>query len=169
MLPGAKQVDKYAILKSWIPSVILIPVCLYFITTRGEYTLVDQFELFIHEAGHFLLAWGWFPLEIAGGTIMQIIIPILLIIFTYVNFKRLYLQLAFFFLGHNFLNISVYAADATAMKLDLFPRKGVVHDWNYMLSNLNLLEQDQNVALFFVVMAVISFLLAILVPLHMKA
>lgn len=169
MIPGAKQYDKYAVLKSWIPSVILVPVCLYFLFTRGQYTYVDQFELFIHEAGHFLLAWGWQPLEIAGGTIMQIIIPILLLIFFYVNFKRLYLQLAFFFLGHNFLNISVYAADATTMKLDLFPRKGVIHDWNYVLSYFNILEHDQNVALFFVALAVISFLIAILVPLHMKA
>lgn len=169
MIPGAKKVDKYTTLKSWIPSVILIPVCIYFLSTRGEYTLLDDFHLVVHEAGHFLLGWGWTPLDIAGGTIMQIIIPILLIVFTYWNFKRLYVQLSFFLLGHSFINISVYAADATARKIKLFPNQNVIHDWNYILSNLNMLDQDQNVALFFVVLAIISFILAILVPAHMKA
>ncbi len=39
--------------KKWIPSIIILPIALYWIFNRGEYGMIDNADLVIHEAGHF--------------------------------------------------------------------------------------------------------------------
>jgi hypothetical protein len=71
-------------------------------------------------------------------------------------------------LGQNFINISVYAADAQARKLHLIGGSKVYHDWHFMLSQLNLLNYDFAVGYFFFVTAIIIFIVALLMPLVIK-
>jgi len=49
-----------------------------------------------------------------GGTLMQIIIPSMFIIFYLIKKKKFGTQIFLVFLGENLINISVYAADARA-------------------------------------------------------
>jgi hypothetical protein len=80
-------------LKKWVPSVILLPITIYLVLNRGNYGLIDNADLVIHEAGHlFFMFFGKF-IYTAGGTLMQIIIPSLIIFYFFRNMYRLGVQI----------------------------------------------------------------------------
>ena len=95
---------------------------------------------------------------------MQILIPVLLIIFFMVNYLRKWLQLGFLLLGHTFLNISVYVADAETRKIDLFGPPDQIHDWNWILNFFEAMQYRTDIVSVCVVIAVIFFVIAILIP-----
>ena len=103
-----------------------------------------------------------------GGTLMQIILPSIIAGFFLSNNYRTGVQFSLLWLGQNFINISVYAADARARKLPLLGGNKVYHDWHYMLGELRLLEQDQIVGFFFFGIAILIFIIAVLMPLITK-
>ena len=168
LLNKEKIRDLYRIhLKEWQASLLLLPVCLYFVLNRGDYTLLDTADLIIHEAGHFfLLPFGPF-LRVAGGTLMQIILPTLFVWSFYAHDYRFGTQMSLFWLGHNFINISVYAADARARVLPLLGGDKAGHDWAIMLGMLDLLEYDQVVGGFFYALAMLTFGVLLILPRYM--
>ncbi len=154
-------------LKEWTASLLLLPVCLYFALNRGHYTLLDNADLIIHEAGHvFFSPLGPF-LRIAGGTLMQILLPTILVGSFYRHDYRFGTQVSLFWLGHNFINISVYAADARARVLPLLGGDRAGHDWANMLGMLGLLDYDQIVGGFFYVLALLAFVALLALPRYM--
>jgi hypothetical protein len=54
--------------------------------------------------------------------------------------------LVLFWVGESILNVSVYAGDSLALQLPLLGGQDSVHDWNYMLSSLNLLPATAKIA-----------------------
>ncbi len=99
---------------------------------------------------------------------MQIILPSIIAWYFFRNYYRLGVQLSLLWLGQNFINISVYAADARARVLPLLGGNKVSHDWHYMLSELNLLEYDKSIGFLFLGCAIIIFITAILMPLLIR-
>ncbi len=104
----------------------------------------------IHEAGHiFFRILGEF-MGIAGGSLFQIIVPV--IFFGYfVYYKKLFsASIVLFWVGNNFLDVYVYASDAVVMQLPLLSgltgAEGGFHDWNYLLSETNLLDKTYLIA-----------------------
>jgi len=157
--------SKWSELKKWIPSVILLPICVYLILNRGNYGLIDNADLVIHEAGHFFFKFFGKFIYTAGGTLMQIIIPSIIIFYFFRNMYRLGVQIGLLWLGQNLINISVYAADAQAQKLHLLGGNSVYHDWHYMLGEIGLLNYSAEVGYFFVVLAILIFILMLMMPL----
>ena len=159
----------HAHLKEWTASLLLfLPVCLYFALHRSDYTLLDNADLIIHEAGHvFFILLGSF-LRIAGGTLMQILLPAILVGHFYAHHYRFGTQVSLFWLGHNFLNISVYAADARARLLPLLGGDRAGHDWANMLGMLGLLDYDQIVGVFFYGLALLAFVALLALPRYMQ-
>jgi hypothetical protein len=154
--------------KKWIPSLIILPVALCLLLNRGKYTLIDNADLVIHEAGHvFFMFFGSF-IHSAGGTLMQIILPLLIVWYFFRNSYRLGVQISLLWLGQNFINISVYAADARARILPLLGGNKAGHDWRYMLGELNILEYDQTVGYFFMGISILVFITALLMPLLIR-
>lgn len=51
-----------------------------------------------------------------------------------------------FWVGESILNVSVYAGDSLALQLPLLGREDSIHDWNYLLSTLNLLPATAKIA-----------------------
>jgi len=146
-------------LKKWIPTFFLLPVCIYLCLSRGSYTFIDNADLVIHEAGHlFFFIFGRF-IYTAGGTLMQMILPSLIVWYFFRNHYRFGTQAAMLWLGQNLINISVYASDAQAKKLHLLGGNNVYHDWAYMLGSLGILEYDAFAGYFFFGLAIIVFLL----------
>ena len=149
-------------IKKWYLSFILIPLALYFIFTRGQYTLIDNIDLIIHESGHFFFGFFGDFIQMSGGTLMQIIFPLFIAWYFYKNGYRSGVQLFIFWLGQNLINISVYAADANKLKLKLI---GGRHDWLYLLNRLGLLQSADAVGYVFLFLAILVFILSILLPL----
>ncbi len=103
--------------------------------------LLDGTNLLFHEAGHPLFFIFGQTIGIAGGTLMQLLIPagIAIAFFYRRQFYSASMMLLWF--GQNFFGISVYIRDARAQLLPLIG--GDEHDWNYLLSKAGLLQQDQ--------------------------
>ena len=96
---------------------------------------------------------------------MQIIIPSIIAGFFFRNNYRTGVQVALLWLGQNFINISVYAADASAQKLPLLGGNKVYHDWHLILNTLDLLKFDTETGYLFFGAAVLIFIAALLMPL----
>ncbi len=150
-------------IKKWYVSFILAPLALYFIFTRGQYTLLDNIDLIIHESGHFFFGFFGDFIQMAGGTIMQIIFPLFLAWYFYRNGYRTGVQIFIFWLGQNLINISVYSADANKMKLKLI---GGRHDWLYLLNKLGLLNSADEVGYVFYSLAILVFIISIILPIR---
>jgi hypothetical protein len=164
-LEEAVPLGKFDEVKKWIPSIIMAPIMVWLVLNRGEYTLIDNADLVIHEAGHFFfMLFGKF-IYTAGGTLMQIILPSFIAFYFFRNDYRTGVQFSLLWLGQNFINISVYAADARAQRLPLLGGNSVYHDWHYLLGELNILSLDSEVGYFFYGIAVLVFIITLILPL----
>jgi len=164
-LKKAKPISEWDNVKRWIPSIIIIPIAAYWVFKRGEFGLLDNADLVIHEAGHFFFSFFGKFIYTLGGTLMQIILPSIIASFFFRNNYRTGVQFALLWLGQNLINISVYAADARAQKLPLLGGNKVYHDWHYLLGEIRILEYDHIVGYIFVGIAITIFAVAILMPL----
>lgn len=152
----------------WLPSVIMLPLMVWLLINRGDFTVLDTADLIIHEAGHlFFMIFGKFIYAL-GGTLMQIILPCIIGFYFLRSGYKTGVQTALFWLGQNLINISVYAADAGVLKLRLLGGSKVSHDWLYLLKATGLLEYYAEAGYFFVALACAVFLLALAMPLIMR-
>jgi hypothetical protein len=111
--------------------------------------LMDGVFVPIHEGGHLLFRFLGEFVSIAGGTILQLLVPILLA--SYFLFHRQAQGVAFclFFMFEQLLPISTYMADARAQDLPLLTvgsGEDVIHDWNYLFGALGVLDHDIQIA-----------------------
>lgn len=110
---------------------------------QTPWIFLDYLNLLIHEAGH----WIWMPFgqiwAIAGGSITQILFPILIVIAFIRQRDLLGVSFGFFWVGNNLINISYYIADAQAQSLPLLGGDSTIHDWNWLLQHFNLLDSSQ--------------------------
>ncbi|MEK7395114.1 MAG: hypothetical protein AAB214_21360 [Fibrobacterota bacterium] len=141
--------------KLWWPRV---PLLAWMIWVWVQHTTTDQYQslakglnLGIHELGHMVFApLGQF-MSVAGGTLLQCLVPILGM-FMFVRQRDAFaVFFGFGWLGTNFFEVADYVADARTMELQLVsPFAGgddeITHDWNWLLSHTGLLAQDQGLA-----------------------
>lgn len=160
--------SKLEVIKPWIFSVILIPIVIYLIFNGGRILLIDYVNLLIHEGGHGIFKiFGKF-IYASGGTLAQILIPGMFVVFYFTKKNRIPAQIALIWLGQNLINISIYASDARAQRLPLLGGKKVYHDWTYLLGETGLLNYDKEVGLFFYSLAIFAFIISIILPLIIK-
>jgi hypothetical protein len=110
-----------------------------------QWHLIDGVNLLIHEAGHIVFRpFGEFMM-IAGGSLFQVIMPGLFV--GYFSYYRKFFSaaLVLFWVGESILNVSVYAGDSLALRLDLIGGEDTLHDWNYLLSTLGLLPATEKI------------------------
>lgn len=116
---------------------------------RGPLLLIDGVFVPIHEGGHLLFRFFGEFLSVAGGTLLQLGVPVSLA--CYFLFRRQPPGVAFclFFFFEQFLPIGTYMADARAQDLPLLTIGDgdyVIHDWNYLFSKLGVLQHDLQIA-----------------------
>ena len=162
-----RRVDVPGVLGRWALSAVLLAYGLWIAAHRGTYTWLDHGDLMVHEAGHFFFRFLGHGMHVAGGTLMQLLLPALLAAHFLRHHYRTGAQLMGFWLGQSFVNASVYAADARARALPLLGGDTVFHDWHTMLSAAGLLWADTAIgyALFGCGLAVM--LGTVLLPLRM--
>jgi hypothetical protein len=111
-----------------------------------QWHLIDGVNLLIHEAGHVVFRpFGEF-IMIAGGSLFQVIMPGLFVGYFSYHRKFYSAALVLFWVGESILNVSVYAGDSLALQLPLLGGEDTLHDWNYMLTSLNLLQSTAKIA-----------------------
>ena len=114
------------------------------------FSFLHNVDLIFHEAGHLIFSFFGDLIAALGGTIMQLLIPMICMYVLLVKSKDPFGgAICFWWIGENFLDISIYMNDAERMWLPLLGgRFGHsspygVHDWNYILNELNVLEYCQ--------------------------
>jgi len=110
----------------------------------GWIPVLDSLNLVFHEAGHPVFSPFGETLHILGGTLMQLLVPLLVAgaAWTRRSVAGTGLAAAWFF--QNGLNIARYLADARAQELPLVG--GGEHDWTALLSQWGVLERDLAIA-----------------------
>ena len=116
---------------------------------QGILLLMDGVFVPIHEGGHLLFRFFGEFISVAGGTILQLLVPVLLA--SYFLFHRQPQGVAFclFFMFEQLLPISTYMADARAQDLPLLTigdAEDVIHDWNFLFGKLGVLDHDIQIA-----------------------
>ncbi len=114
-------------------------------TEDGWMPFLDGINLVFHEAGHPVFGiLGWETLTILGGTLLQLLVPLLLGGSFWFKRQPLGVALCGQWVGQNLLNIARYMADARAQVLPLVG--GGEHDWGELLLQWRLLPKDQMLA-----------------------
>lgn len=137
--------------------------CFYYFQTSGNggWHFIDNVDLVIHEAGHFIFwPFGRF-IMVAGGSLLQCIIPLLFFGYFWRTKQKFSAAAILLWLAVNLFYVGVYAADALRMELPLLGGESTIHDWNYLLSKLGLLNQAAGVANFIYLLGFISIALGV--------
>lgn len=103
-----------------------------------------------HEFGHLFFAFGGEWLTIAGGSLMQLLIPIGAAAAVLRSRDWFGVAVCGLFLAASLGDLSWYIGDARARDLDLvsFSPDGGGHDWAYLLRHAGLLRRDLAIASF---------------------
>lgn len=150
--------------RQWVPRALLLLVCAWIFYRHMQDPLyggiVKGLNLPIHEIGHILFGFLGEFIGIAGGTILQLAVPVLAAWLFYKQRDFFAIGIALCWLGTSFFDVAVYAADARAGALPLVGLGGgdPQHDWFIMLAETNLLNHDRTVGAFFRALGVVSFL-----------
>jgi hypothetical protein len=132
----------------WMIFYVLFLVHVY--NQHGGQTWFDAANLITHESGHMLFSYFGQTLMIWGGTIMQLLVPILLAISFAYRGQTAGAIFCLFFFFENFIGIALYMADARDRVLPLVS-VGVAsdevtgHDWNWIFSSLGILQYDTRI------------------------
>ncbi len=113
-------------------------------------SFLDLVDLPIHEFGHILFSpFGQF-VSVAGGSLFQVIMPAIFVVYFIRNEKYYSASIVLFWVGQSILNVYVYAQDAVVMQIVLLGgltgSEGGFHDWNYLLTETGLIGSTKTVA-----------------------
>lgn len=107
-------------------------------------SFLDMVDLPIHETGHLIFGILGEFVGMAGGTLFQLIVPAVFVGYFLWNQNYYSAAIVVFWLGQSLINVFIYAQDAIAMQLPLVG--GGIHDWNWMLMRLGLLDSTTVIA-----------------------
>lgn len=136
--------------------------CLYYLSSLKSWHFIDYINLVIHEAGHVIfMPFGYF-LTVSGGTILQLLVPIVFICYFVFRRENFSASILVYWLALNLINISVYASDALKMQLPLLTGDKDSHDWNQILFTLNLLRHTQFIGRAILGLGIVCLLVALI-------
>ena len=135
---------------------VLIVACVFygiFLLQAGQgaglRALMDLAFIPVHEGGHLLFRFFGMFIMVAGGTIMQLAVPLMLAMWFALHRQVPGTAFCTFFFFEQMLPISTYMADARAQELPLLTvgdADYVIHDWAYLFGRLGVLEHDTQIA-----------------------
>lgn len=113
-----------------------------------HFGVLDYAILPFHEFGHLIFRlFGQTP-AVAGGTIVQIGLPLAFAIY-FAFWRKDYFASLFsaFWMSQTLLNVSVYMRDARVMIMPLFGNSDdLIHDWNYLFGKMRSLHRAEIIA-----------------------
>jgi hypothetical protein len=149
--PALEKPDSPRIATAWRALVLA-----YFLVTAvghlrdpEKWSLISGMILGTHELGHVVFSpfSEWWM--VAGGSILQIVAPIIVAIVLARQKEWIGVAIAGCWLAISLANMAVYVADASHGDLNLVSIGGgddATHDWTYLLDHANLIRSDQIIA-----------------------
>lgn len=122
--------------------------------------LLDHANLAIHEAGHPIVGLFSERLAVYGGTIFQLLFPLLFAHHFWRQRQGTGFAAAWLWLGASLMNVARYMKDARAQQLPLVG--GGDHDWTEIFSRWNVLASDTRIGGFFNLLGVCVSIAALL-------
>ena len=181
----------FDLLKKWWVTLFILPFVIYsvhqiywalyyniFFAVNYDYPFpiniihffVDNFLLIVHEAGHtFFGLFGLRFLTILGGSLFQLLLPIMVFAYCWSHNQKAGIQLSLCLIGYSWFDVASYAADGGAQQLPLIGGLGTeAHDWYNLLRRINALEHDITVAITFTALGLLCYGAALIYPLFFK-
>jgi TfoX C-terminal domain len=121
-----------------------------------QWMFLDNVNLIVHEAGHPIFGFLGEFMMFLGGSLMQLLVPIVFTIYFWRSGQRFAAMVTTFWLATSLVNLEVYIADARAMELPLLGGDNSTHDWNWLLSDLGWLRFDKAIAGFVYALGLMS-------------
>lgn len=158
-LPQAIQIAVIFLLLVLIGGRLLFGTSLHVPVLGFILTLLEGANFWIHEAGHgFLFFIGGFWMSF-GGTLFELGLPLGIAVTVFRKRLLCTLTLTLFWLSISLQSVARYASDARAQRLELVG--GGSHDWNFMLTQLGVLNLDYFFGWVFMALAAVSLCLAV--------
>jgi hypothetical protein len=131
---------------------------LWCVLTPRTWRFLDYVNLVVHEAGHFVFAaFGEF-MTIAGGSLLQVLMPAAFVAYFLRERQPYSAGLVALWLGESIGNVATYAADAIARDLPLITGDRETHDWRNMLVMLGILNWTPTIGFLLRALAVVTVL-----------
>lgn len=116
---------------------------LYAFTNRSGFLFLDYTNLIIHEGGHFFFSWFGHTIMILGGTLAELLVPLLCAIYFFWHRETQGFAFSSFWFFENFPYIGTYMADARTGVLPLVGSEE--SDWTILFGQWGWLLQDQKI------------------------
>ena len=116
---------------------------LYALTNRSGFLILDYVNLIIHEGGHFFFSWFGNTIMILGGTLGELLVPLLCAIYFFWQRETTGFAFCNFWFFEDFPYIGTYMADARTGSLPLVGSEE--SDWTILFGQWGLLDHDQKI------------------------
>ncbi len=117
---------------------------LYAATNTSGFLFIDHANLMTHEAGHFFFSGFGYYTQILGGTIGQLLAPLLCTLVFVRRGETPAVAFCAFWFFQNFLYIATYMGDARTSALPLVGSDE--SDWTILFSHWGVLIHDRTIA-----------------------
>lgn len=122
-----------------------ILLAMFFANSHEDFLpILDHVNLAFHEAGHLFFGVFGFWIGFLGGTLAQLLMPIIVAFAFWRKGETASFAVALVWFFENIVNIARYVADARAQQLPLVG--GGEHDWFNLLLHWGLLDHDVAIA-----------------------
>ena len=144
--------DRVAFFGKLAVFVLALFICRPYFTQTSVYGVFEWAILPFHEAGHyFIMPFVPRTLMVAGGTIVQICMPLGFALYFVFKRKELFsATVPLLWMFGSMQQMAVYMKDARFLLLPMFaadPSEG--HDWNYLFGKMGLLHRSVEIGNFF--------------------
>jgi len=138
---GLKPVSREAMI-GW--GVFYVLFLIYAAANTGGFFFIDYANLMFHEAGHAVFGWASYYTVILGGTIGQLLVPILCTLVFIRRGETTAIACCAFWMFENLLGVSTYMADARRSALPLVGSDE--SDWTILFTHWGVLRYDTTIA-----------------------
>lgn len=108
------------------------------------FLFIDHANLMLHEAGHFFFSWFGYYTMILGGTLGQLLVPLLCALAFFRRGHTTAVAFCTFWFFQNFLYVATYMADARISALPLVGSDE--SDWTILFTHWGVLIHDRTIA-----------------------
>ncbi len=145
-LPETQPWDRVSRLSGISCLVLYALFLLHAFRDTSGFLFPDFVNLMIHEAGHLFFSWAGHTIMLLGGTLGELLVPLLCAAAFFYQGQALGFTFSSFWFFENFLYIGTYMKDARANALPLVNSE--IGDWTLLFGQWGILDSDLKIGQF---------------------